>query len=226
LRNEVIVRDNAARAIFPDVQLLNCQTAMEVALACGEAEQLGKSLGSLAVPSSQQPSVSMSTEEGMILERRRRSVNASAEKVYSIIAELGGERGWPALNWAWQLRGWIDRLLGGVGMRQGNAGALRVGEALDFWRIEAVEAGRLLRLCAEMKLPGKAWLLFQVEPQRDGCSELIQTAIFEPKGLSGVLYWYCLYPVHRLIFSRLIQRIAERAERIACRPQKAGGRIE
>jgi uncharacterized protein YbjT (DUF2867 family) len=82
LRNEVIVRDNSAREIFPDVQLLNCKTAVEVALACGEAEQLGKSLGSLAVPSSQRPSVSMSTEEGMILERRRRSVNASAEKVY------------------------------------------------------------------------------------------------------------------------------------------------
>jgi uncharacterized protein YbjT (DUF2867 family) len=212
LRNEVIVRDNAARAIFPDVQLLNCKTAMEVALACGEAEQLGKSLGSLAVPSSQQPSVSMSTEEGMILERRRRSVNASAEKVYSIIAELGGERGWLALNWAWQLRAWVDRMLGGVGMRRGKGGGLRIGEVLDFWRIEALETGRLLRLRAEMKLPGKGWLQFQVEPQSAERSDLIQTALFQPKGLGGILYWYFLYPVHRLIFSCMIRRIAEGAE--------------
>ena len=81
----------------------------------------------------------MSTKEGMILERRRQSVNASAEKVYSIIAELGGERGWLALNWAWQLRGWIDGMLGGVGMRRCKGVGLRIGEVLDFWRIDAAE---------------------------------------------------------------------------------------
>jgi uncharacterized protein YbjT (DUF2867 family) len=212
LRNEVIVRGNAAREIFPEVQLLDCKTAVEVALASGEAKQLASSLGSFAIPSSQQPSVSMRREEGMILERRRRSVNASADKVYSIIAKMGGERGGLALNWAWQLRGWIDGLLGGVGMRRGKGGGLRIGEALDFWRIEAVEAGRSIRLRAEMKLPGKGWLQFQVEPQSAMRSELIQTALFEPKGLAGVLYWFFLYPVHRLVFSGMIQRIAEAAE--------------
>src|SRR5258707_15264244 len=124
LRNEVIVRGNAAREIFSKVQLLDCKTAVEVALARGEAKQLANSLGRLAIPSSQQPSVSMCTEEGMILERRRRSVNASADKVYSIIAKMGGERGWLALNWASQLRGWIDQILGGVGMRRGKGGGL------------------------------------------------------------------------------------------------------
>ena len=89
---------------------------------------------------------------------------------------------------------------------------MRIGEVVDFWRIEAVEVGRLLRLRAEMKLPGKGWLQFQVEPQSTARSELVQTVLFEPKGLSGVLYWYILYPVHRLIFSRMIERIAERAE--------------
>jgi len=120
LRNEVIVRGNAAREIFSEVQLLDCKTAVEVALASGEAKQLASSLGSFAIPSSQQPSVSMRTEEGMILERRRRSVNASADKVYLIIAKMGGERGWLALNWAWQLRGWIDGLLGGRGHASGQ----------------------------------------------------------------------------------------------------------
>jgi uncharacterized protein YbjT (DUF2867 family) len=224
LCNEVIVRDNAAREIFPGVRLLDCKTAVEVALASGEAEQLAKSLGRLATSSSQQPAVSMRTEEGMIQERRQRLVNASAEEVYSILAELGGEQGWPALNWAWQLRGWIDRMLGGVGMRRGKAGGLRPGEALDFWRIETAEAGRLLRLGAEMKLPGKAWLQFRVEPQSAGRSELIQTALFEPKGLGGVLYWYFLYPAHRVIFSRMIRRIAERAEETGGRPRNKAGK--
>jgi hypothetical protein len=82
---------------------------------------------------------------------------------------------------------------------------LRIGEALDFWRIEAVEDGRSIRLRAEMKLPGKGWLQFQVEPQSAMRSELIQTALFEPKGLAGVLYWFFLYPVHRLIFSGMVQ---------------------
>jgi hypothetical protein len=158
----------------------------------------------------------------MILERRRRSVNASAQKVYSIIAELGGERGWLALNWAWQLRAWIDGMLGGVGMRRGKGGCLRIGEMLDFWRIEALEAGRLLRLRAEMKLPGKGWLQFQVEPQSAERSDLVQTALFEPKGLGGILYWYFLYPVHRLIFSRMIHRIAEGAEGAGSRRRKKG----
>ena len=212
LRNEVIVRDNAAREIFPEVQLLDCKTAVEVALADGEAKQLVESLGRSAIPSSQQPSVTMRTEEGMIVERRRRSVNASVDKVYSIIAKMGGERSWPALNWAWQLRGWIDHVLGGVGMRRARGDTLRIGETLDFWRIEAVEAGRSIRLRAEMKLPGKGWLQFQVEPESAMRSELIQTALFEPKGVAGVLYWFFLYPVHRLIFSGMIQRIAEAAE--------------
>ena len=89
---------------------------------------------------------------------------------------------------------------------------MRIGEALDFWRIEAVEDGRSIRLRAEMKLPGKGWLQFQVEPQSAMRSELIQTALFEPKGLAGVLYWFFLYPVHRLIFNGMIQGIAEAAE--------------
>jgi uncharacterized protein YbjT (DUF2867 family) len=215
LRNEVIVRDNKAREIFPEVRLLDCRTAVKLALADTKADQLDKLFRGLPVPPHERPSVSRGSVKGVIMERSRRVVNASAEEVYSVITGLGGAQGWPALNWAWQLRGWIDRLIGGVGMRRGKAGALRVGETLDFWRIDALEAGRLLRLCAEMKLPGKAWLQFQVEPQSGGYSELMQTALFEPKGLGGVLYWYCLYPVHRLIFSRMIQRIAERAERIA-----------
>jgi hypothetical protein len=117
------------------------------------------------------------------------------------------------MNWAWQLRGLLDRLIGGVGMRRGrrHPGEVRVGEALDFWRVEAVEPGRLLRLRAEMKVPGSAWLQFQVQDGPAGAS-LVQTAFFAPRGLLGWIYWYGLYPIHALIFRRMIRAIAATAE--------------
>jgi hypothetical protein len=92
---------------------------------------------------------------------------------------------------------------------------IRVGDAIDFWRVEAVEPNRLIRLRAEMKVPGRAWLQFQVNPQRDGYSLLSQTAFFAPKGLFGLLYWYLLYPIHGLIFSGLIRNVAHRAKQLA-----------
>ena len=114
------------------------------------------------------------------------------------------------MDWAWKLRGMTDRLCGGVGMRRGrrDPDELRVGDALDFWRVEVVEPDRLIRLRAEMKVPGRAWLEFRALPQPDGQTLLLQTAFFEPKGLLGLLYWYVLYPMHSLIFSGLILRIA------------------
>lgn len=114
------------------------------------------------------------------------------------------------MDWAWQLRGMTDRLCGGVGMRRGRRDPddLRVGDAVDFWRVEVVEPGRLIRLRAEMKVPGRAWLEFQALPQAGGQTLLSQTAFFEPKGLLGLLYWYVQYPIHSLIFSGLIRRIA------------------
>jgi hypothetical protein len=109
-------------------------------------------------------------------------------------------------NWAW-IWGILDRLVGGVGLRRGrrHPTEVRVGDALDFWRVEAVEPDRLLRLRAEMKVPGLAWLQFKAEPLEDGSTQLIQTAFFAPKGLFGLLYWYGLYPLHSLIFSGMIR---------------------
>jgi hypothetical protein len=118
-----------------------------------------------------------------------------------------------AAGWAWELRGMVDRLCGGVGMRRGRRDPidLRIGDTLDFWRVEMVEPGRLIRLRAEMRVPGQAWLEFKAVPQSGGQTLLTQTAFFEPKGLFGLLYWYALYPVHALIFSGLIRRIGEQA---------------
>jgi hypothetical protein len=117
------------------------------------------------------------------------------------------------MNWSWEIRGWLDKLIGGVGLRRGrrHPDELRVGESLDFWRVEAVVPDRLLRLRAEMKVPGKAWLEFQSLPEEDGKTLLMQTAYFAPRGLAGFLYWYLLYPIHGFIFSGMIQKIAQRA---------------
>jgi hypothetical protein len=155
-------------------------------------------------------SVALKTYEGMIIERRQQFVSAPPEQIFEQFSKLGGEYGWLYMNWAWRVRGVIDRLVGGVGFRRGrrHPREVRVGDALDFWRVEEVQKYHLLRLRAEMKVPGKAWLQFEVSPQEDGRCSLTQTAFFAPKGLFGILYWYLLYPFHSLIFSGLIREIA------------------
>jgi len=152
------------------------------------------------------------------------NIDAPAAAVYDSFTRLGGAQGWLYWNWAWQLRGIADRLVGGVGLRRGRRDAddVRVGDALDFWRVEAVEPHRLLRLRAEMKVPGRAWLQLEAQPGDGGTTQLIQTAFFAPKGLSGLLYWYLLYPIHALIFSGLIRRLAEQAERRHARSREPG----
>jgi hypothetical protein len=153
----------------------------------------------------------------MLLDRRQRRVHAPPELAYQAFSALGGAHGWLYMNWAWGLRSACDRLIGGVGSRPGPArrDQMRVGDVLDFWRVEALESGRLLRLRAEMKLPGRGWLEFLAEPASDASCHLTQTAFFEPSGLGGWLYWYACYPAHHFIFGGLIRRLAEIAERNA-----------
>ena len=151
----------------------------------------------------------------MIVERRERLVAAPPERVFAGVERLGGEAGWPYANVLWRIRGLADRLVGGVGMRLGRRDRdhLRVGDALDFWRVEEVRRPTLLRLRAEMKVPGRAWLQYEVTAIEGG-SRLVQTAFFEPKGLPGLAYWYALYPVHGLIFRGTVRVLAQR---VVCR---------
>ena len=215
LGNEVIVRDAAARKLFPAIQPFDYETAVKLALEKIEARGV-ETAWSDALTSSQgdKTPVTLMSSEGLIIERRQRMVSAPPEAVYRNFARLGGARGWLYMDWAWQLRGMLDRLFGGVGMRRGRRDPedLRVGDPLDFWRVEMVEPGRRLRLRAEMRVPGRAWLEFKAAPQAGGQTRLTQTAFFEPKGLFGLLYWYALYPIHALIFSGLIRRIGEPAD--------------
>ena len=136
------------------------------------------------------------------------------DRAFAPIAGIGGKRGWYYGTWLWRIRGAVDLLMGGVGMRRGrrDPDTVAVGDTLDFWRVEAYEPGRRLRLAAEMKIPGRAWLEFEVSP--DGGGALIhQTAVFDPVGLFGLLYWYALWPVHALIFGGMLRAIASRAVR-------------
>ncbi len=214
LRNENIVRDSLAYELFPHIQPADYRTSVERALARLQASNMETAWSdALSTSQSDVPPVILTTQEGMIVEQRQRVVPASAAVVYTIFSGLGGQRGWFYMNWAWELRGLLDQLIGGVGLRRGrrHPDELRVGDALDFWRVEAIETQGLLRLRAEMKLPGKAWLQFKVTARTTEEALLTQTAFFAPKGLTGWLYWYSLYPFHGLIFSGLIDQIARRA---------------
>ncbi|KHG64448.1 NAD-dependent epimerase [Thermus sp. 2.9] len=206
-----LVADTAkAQALFPEVTPIPYRKAVELALAriaLGEVETRWS--GAL-----QGQSYFLEDREGIIREVRALTVQAPPERVYQVFASLGGERGWLVWGWAWALRGLVDQLLGGPGLRRGRRHPMELlpGEAVDFWRVEAVEPPHLLRLRAEMRLPGKAWLEWRALPEGEGC-RLVQTAYFAPLGLTGFLYWWVLYPIHARIFSDLARAIAREAER-------------
>ncbi len=153
--------------------------------------------------------------EGVLFEVHATDVRASPQRVYDVFSSLGGSRGWLSWNWAWRFRGLLDRLIGGPGLRRvrPDRQSLRTGDQIDWWRIESLEQGHRLRLRAEMRLPGTGRLEWRVVPRSENRSRLIQIAEFKPLGLTGVLYWYALYPMHRPIFRSLLNAIAREAER-------------
>jgi uncharacterized protein YbjT (DUF2867 family) len=150
----------------------------------------------------------------MFLDRRVRDVHAPPAALWRVIAGIGGETGWYSFPLAWSVRGWLDRALGGVGLRRGrrDPDEIFVGEALDFWRVEEIEPGRLLRLRAEMRLPGRAWLELRVADGPTGC-RYQQRAIFLPRGLAGHVYWRAISPFHAVVFGGMARNIAGAAER-------------
>jgi uncharacterized protein YbjT (DUF2867 family) len=143
-----------------------------------------------------------------LVDSRVAQVPVPPTAAFAPIRRIGGTTGWYYANWLWRLRGFLDLLFGGVGVRRGRPDPerLRVGDTLDWWRVEAFEPDRRLRLWAEMKLPGRAWLEFEVEGQAHS-STIRQTAIFDPVGLSGLAYWYLMYPLHQLIFAGMLRGI-------------------
>jgi uncharacterized protein YbjT (DUF2867 family) len=150
-------------------------------------------------------------------DRRERSVNAPADRLWRVIEAIGGEHGWYSFPLAWSVRGWLDRLAGGVGLRRGrrHPHRLHTGEALDFWRVEEIVPGELLRLRAEMRLPGRAWLEMRAQAVDAHRSRYRQRAVFLPRGLAGHAYWAAVWPFHAVVFGGMARNIARAAERTA-----------
>jgi uncharacterized protein YbjT (DUF2867 family) len=203
VQNATVVRDDAALRDFP-IRPRGVREAVARAIAC---EQRG-------APS---PAIASAPDPGRcaaprLTDTRSVWVPAPPDRAFAPIRRIGGATGWYAANPLWHARGLLDELVGGVGLRRGRRDPeqLAAGDTLDFWRVEQYEPHRLLRLRAEMRLPGRAWLEFEGRPEREG-TRIRQTAQFAPSGLAGRLYWYVLLPVHTAIFRRMLQSIAARA---------------
>ncbi|MFY9740095.1 MAG: SDR family oxidoreductase [Candidatus Cybelea sp.] len=219
LRNEVIVRNNAARRDFPEIVPIGFDAAVSRALdrygASGPDTTWFDAFDVRALPGT-----FTGAREGMLIDRKERIAAATPRQVASVFTQLGGRRGWLYGNSLWQLRGLLDYAFGGIGLRRGRRSPtdLRLGDAVDFWRVDDLEPDHHLRLRAEMKLPGKAWLEFDADRLSDGRTRLTQTAFFEPRGLFGFLYWYLVFPFHALIFNQMASRIVLLAEQTALGP--------
>jgi len=216
VRNETVVTSPIATELFPAIVPRGIREAIAQALS-NEDRELAETRWSDA-----RSSIGRTQPWGgrALGSRRVDSRDVVVERPPAVafrpIERIGGSTGWYYGDWLWRLRGLLDLLAGGAGMRRGRRDpeSLHVGDAVDFWRVEAIEPSRLLRLRPEMKLPGRAWLQFEISPSATG-SVIRQTAVFEPHGLLGLLYWYALYPVHGLIFGGMLRGIARAAERTA-----------
>ncbi len=222
LGTEVVCREHEIAAYIPDPTegLLGFRRAIELALQrireaavatrWSESEWPG-------APSNTQPSDPDWAGGTLFADDRSRIVSAPRDIVWSVVEGIGGRHGWYSFPLAWQIRGVLDRLVGGVGLRRGRRDDdhVRVGDALDWWRVEDVRRGSLLRLRAEMKLPGLAWLDYTVTEDDDGAVTLRQRATFHPRGLAGHAYWRVIQPFHLFVFGPMIQNLARTAEKLA-----------
>jgi len=210
LRHDTLVRDGSAREAFP-IRPRGFRKAIERALA-NEDREFAETRWSDALSAHKGRNWGGVTLGRRVVASRRIRVAASPKQAFAPIQRIGGETGWYYANGFWRLRGLMDAVVGGVGLRRGRRDPVRlaVGDTLDFWRVEAFEQDRLLRLGAELKTPGRIWLQFEVEGDEYGAT-VWQTAIFDPHGLAGFAYWYALYPIHHLIFEGMLRGIRARA---------------
>jgi uncharacterized protein YbjT (DUF2867 family) len=214
IRHPTIVRDTTALTVFP-VTPIGARDAIARALRNEDAEYAA-TRWSDALSAARVPGNWGGTRFGnRLVDSRAATIDASPEAAFTVIEQIGGTNGWYYAQWLWQLRGWLDLLVGGVGMRRGRRDSLHLvpGDVVDCWRVEAIEPGRRLLLAAEMKLPGRAWLEFEVRPRGDRPgTQILQTATFDPLGLAGLAYWYGVWPLHELVFAGMLRGLAARAE--------------
>jgi hypothetical protein len=212
IRNPTVVRDASALEAFP-FRPAGMSEAIARAIRNEDQEIAATRWSDALSASGESRDWSNARFGNRIIESRTAVVEMGAEQAFAPIVRIGGKTGWYGARRLWLSRGFIDLLVGGVGVRRGRRDPerLRVGDTVDWWRVEAIEPNRRLRLAAEMRLPGRAWLEFEVEPE-GGKTTIRQTAIFDPVGLSGLAYWYVLYPIHRIIFSRMLKNIVAAAD--------------
>jgi uncharacterized protein YbjT (DUF2867 family) len=214
LRNETLVMDGSAEEAFT-VRPRSVREAIERALV-NEDEDFAQTRWSDALSSSGESRRWGGVKHGSrIVDSRVVETMLPPSKAFPPIERIGGDTGWYYADWLWKIRGLLDLLVGGAGTRRGrrDPNVLAPGDTVDFWRVEAVEPGQFLRLVAEMKLPGRAWLQFEVQ-ETDRGSTIRQTAIFNPDGLLGLMYWYALYPLHNLVFQGMLEAVAREGERM------------
>jgi uncharacterized protein YbjT (DUF2867 family) len=220
LRNPVVCRDDEAARLMPQ-RLLGVREAIRGTLE-QEARHEVETGWSDAGPIPGDPDWAGGT---VFTDRRATEIAASATDAFAAVARIGGDTGWYGAGWLWRLRGLIDHLAGGPGLRRGRRDSERVayGDAIDFWRVTGVEPGRRLALRAEMRLPGEALLEFTIEPLsgRADRARLVQTARFLPRGVLGLAYWYAMLPLHHVVFSRLLRGIQVAAEAATFRTARA-----
>ncbi|WP_172381748.1 SDR family oxidoreductase [Streptomyces sp. MNP-20] len=222
LRYEVVCGENdIARYVpAPPGSPLGFDRAVALALHRVREAEVATRWSSAAVPGA--PSDPLPTDPdwaggSLYTDVRERAAEVTPEALWDVVEGIGGENGWYSFPLAWAVRGWLDRLVGGVGLRRGRRDAhrLRVGDSLDFWRVEEIERGRLLRLRAEMRLPGLAWLEMRVDDDGAGGVRYRQRALFHPHGLLGQLYWWSVSPFHAVVFGGMARNIVRAAERVA-----------
>ncbi|MCX5202325.1 SDR family oxidoreductase [Streptomyces sp. NBC_00237] len=219
LRHEVVCAEHDIDAYVPAPPgaPLGFERAVELALRRVQDANVTTRWSSASVPGA--PSDPLPTDPdwaggSLYTDVREAVVDASPERLWRVVEGIGGENGWYSFPLAWAVRGWMDRLVGGVGLRRGrrDRARLRVGDSLDFWRVEEIEAGKLLRLRAEMRVPGLAWLELGVRRDGEGRTVYHQRAVFHPRGLAGHAYWWSVAPFHGVVFGGMVRNIAAAAE--------------
>ncbi|HVE95711.1 MAG TPA: SDR family oxidoreductase [Pseudonocardiaceae bacterium] len=232
LVHEVVCHDHDIAGYIPDPEngLTHYEHAVELALTHIRHADVPTRWSDASSPGA--PSAPLSTDPdwsggSLYQDVREHHSAADPHTLWEVIEAIGGEHGWYSFPLAWSVRGWIDQLVGGVGLRRGRRDPrrLHIGEALDFWRVEYLDRPRLLRLRAEMRLPGRAWLELEVIPDGDGGARYRQRALFEPHGLAGHLYWRTIAPFHGVIFGGMVRNITGAAEHRAGRASCPAARV-
>ena len=220
LGSDSLVQDETVLRTFPNVNLIGYEEAVNLALGQLRPDRLEPAWTDCDRP------VKFMKHEGFFIDHNCEKINAPPEKAFQVISAMGGKNGWFYANWLWTLRGWIDRLFGGPGTRgrsphptpsptgrgtKGEGEKIKVGDELDYYRVESLEEGRLLRLYSELKAPGEGWMEWRVEIE-DGFTRVSQTGFFAPHGFWSFAYWIVLSPLHRLVFRGLIKAIVQQSE--------------